>query len=366
MTDRAVLDRVLAVGRTTRAALAEETGISKPTISESVRRLAAAGLLRATGTDDTGRRGRVATFYELAPDAGHVLAVEVSQHGVRTLAADLAGADLGAQHLTTPAPGDTAALADALRAAVRDAGAEHAAHGPLRALAVSVAGPVAPQTRALISLPDSPFPENTLDPQDVLAELAPATCLVDNDVNYAALAERRGGAAAGAHSFLYVYVGAGLGLSLYVGDQLIRGAHGLAGEIGYLNTTGSNPPVFLSHALARQGFGRPGSAALDVEAAVGVLERAAAGEAEAVAAVEVLTGAVGQAVAAACTIVDPELVLLGGPLGGRREVLGPIRDTVAGAAFAPVRVEHGSVTDSPSLRGALLAAADAGRAGLLG
>ena len=62
----------------------------------------------------------------------------------------------------------------------------------------------------------------------------PAPVLVDNDVNLAALAEHRAGNAAGRLASPYVYVGAGRGLGLYIGDQLIRGAHGLAGEIGFL------------------------------------------------------------------------------------------------------------------------------------
>ncbi|MEU7576458.1 ROK family transcriptional regulator [Streptomyces sp. NPDC041068] len=365
MTDRTVLEQVFDQGRVTRAALAETTGISKPTISESVRRLESSGVLRASGSNETGRRGRVATYYTLAPDAGHVLAVEVNQHGVRTLSADLAGNPHGTARLTTPTAEGTEALADALRTAVAQALRDRADDGALRALAVSVANPVAPQTRTVIALPDSPFPENTLDPRTVLAELAPAPCLVDNDVNFAALAERRAGAAADTHSFLYAYIGAGLGLSLYVGDQLIRGAHGLAGEIGYLNTAGTNPPLSLSNALARQGFGRPGSPALDVGVVTEHLARAASGDTAARAAVDSLSNALGQALAAACTVVDPELVLLGGPLGGLPELLEPIRATVAGAAFVPVRIELGTVTDSPGLRGALLAAVEAGRAGVL-
>ena len=64
MTDRAVLDEVLRRGRVTRAEVARDTGITKPTISASIRRMEAAGLLLATGRR-TGHRGRVATYYEL-------------------------------------------------------------------------------------------------------------------------------------------------------------------------------------------------------------------------------------------------------------------------------------------------------------
>ncbi|NBH02644.1 ROK family transcriptional regulator [Amycolatopsis sp. SID8362] len=349
MTDRAVLDQVFTHGRTTRAELAAATGISKPTISESVRRLETAGALRATGTDQTGRRGRIATFYELAADAGRVVAAEVNQQGVRTVTTDLTGAVLATeQHAPDGRP-----ITEAVRVAV--AAASAAGTGPARATAVSVANPVDPVTHEVVALPGSPFPEGRLRAGDVGAGV-----LLDNDVNFSALAERREGAAREAKSFAYVYVGAGLGVSLYVGDQLVRGAHGLAGEIGYLDSSGST----LASALADQGFGRPDAPSLDVGEILTTLDRAAE-DALAAERLRLLGATLGRAVAAICTIVDPDLVLLGGPAGSRGELVAEIRRTVRELTPGPVWVEAGEVTDSAALRGALLSALDHGRDGLL-
>jgi hypothetical protein len=162
----AVLDRIFTTGRVTRAELASRTGISRPTNSESVR-LTAAGVLRDSGSDATGRRGRVATFYEVAPDAGYVLAA-------------------------------------ALRDTVREPVAATVAHGPPRAVAVSVANPVDPVTKEVIALPDSPFPEGRVPAREILAQgsVAGTPLLVDNDVDLSALAERRAGLASSAESFV--------------------------------------------------------------------------------------------------------------------------------------------------------------------
>jgi len=348
MTDRAVLDHVFVHGRTTRAELAATTGISKPTISESVRRLETAGALRATGTDQTGRRGRIATFYELAADAGRVVAAEVNQQGIRTVTTDLTG--------TVLATGDHAPDDRPMTAAVRDAvaAAAGAGPGPVRATAISVANPVDPVTHEVVELPGSPFPEGRLRAGEIGRDV-----LLDNDVNFSALAERREGAAREAKSFAYVYVGAGLGVSLYVGDQLVRGAHGLAGEIGYLDSSGST----LASALADQGFGRPDAPSLDVDAMLTTLDEAD-GDAVATERLRLLGATLGRAVAAICTIVDPDLVLLGGPAGSRPGLVTEIRRTVRAAAPGPVRVAAGAVADS-ALRGALLSALDHGRDGLV-
>jgi predicted NBD/HSP70 family sugar kinase len=235
-----------------------------------------------------------------------------------------------------------------------------------------VANPVDPITREIIALPNSPFPEGRLSVRDTLAGLAdPAPLLVDNDVNLSALAERRSGAASTAESFVYLYLGAGLGMSYYHGDQLVRGAHGLAGEIGYLVTepaddsaAAAGGPVRLSEAIAALGFGRPDGPALDVAAIHRALAEAAAGDPGAGAVVRRLGTAVARAVAAVCAVVDPDLVLLGGPVGTHPGLLEPVRAAMTTVALAPVRVEPSAVTEFAPLRGALVAALDAGRAGL--
>jgi predicted NBD/HSP70 family sugar kinase len=335
LTDRAVLAEVFAHGRVTRVDLADRTGISRPTISESVRRLEAAGLLTAAGARETGQRGRVATFYELGADTGHVIALELNQFGVHAMACDLRQTEIAERRA---APGED--LAAEVRATI--AGIE--APGPLRAVAVSVANPVDPATREVIPLAGSPFPEGFVRLDDVVD----APLVVDNDVNWAALAERRAGAAVDAASFAYVHVGAGIGMSLYLGDQLVRGAHGLAGEIGYLQ---ADNDLTLTESLLAKGFGTP--PAIDVPTVLAGDRKPEFG------------AAIGRAVASACTVFDPELVLFGGPLGGHPEILPHIRAALDGATPAPVRVAAGVFGDAAPLRGALAWAVDHGRQQLL-
>src|SRR4051812_31093460 len=218
MTDRTVLDHVFGHGRTTRAELAATTGISKPTISESVRRLETAGALRATRTAQTGRRGRIATFYELAADAGRVVAAEVNQQGVRTITTDLTGTVLA----TERHPPGSRPVTAAVRNAVTAAG--EVGPGPVRAIAISVANPVDPVTHEVVALPGSPFPEGTLRAGEIGHDV-----LLDNDVNFSALAERREGGAHEAEGFLYVYFRAGVGGGISFRHQLPGGAGGGGG-----------------------------------------------------------------------------------------------------------------------------------------
>ena len=59
LSDEHVLRALMDETRLTRAELAARTGISKPTVGESVRRLDAAGIVVDTGARSTGR-GRAA------------------------------------------------------------------------------------------------------------------------------------------------------------------------------------------------------------------------------------------------------------------------------------------------------------------
>ena len=83
LTDEHVLRAVMEHGRLTRADIAAKTGISKPTISESVRRMAVADVLVDTGERTSGR-GRAGSYYTLSDTTGTALVVSIRPDGVLT------------------------------------------------------------------------------------------------------------------------------------------------------------------------------------------------------------------------------------------------------------------------------------------
>lgn len=341
ITDGAVLDQVFLSGRVTRAELAEASGLSKPTVSESVRRLMEAGVLAETGSR-TGVRGRVATFYEIDPQAGWVLALELHQGGIHSEAVDLQGRTLSVGH-TPPAEGRTQFAAQLRRHVTEQLELDHD-RGELRVLSVSVANPVDLMSGRVVELPASPFPEGA-DPQAVLAELVSAEVLIDNDVVLAARAERGTGAATDVTSFGYLYVGGGLGFALQTGDHVLRGARGLAGEIGLLPVDADG--TTLTRRLIDQGFGRADGRSLDVPHVRALLD---AGSDLQVAA---LCASLAGAVTAVWALTDPQLLLLGGPLGRHPRLIAGLRAAVANRYPLPIRIEPGSIETSPALVGAL-------------
>src|SRR5947208_2947929 len=74
----------------TRAEIAGETGLSKPTVSESVRRLQASGAVVDTGERTTGR-GRVGTYYALSATTGRALVAALAPEGIVAEAVDVYG-----------------------------------------------------------------------------------------------------------------------------------------------------------------------------------------------------------------------------------------------------------------------------------
>jgi predicted NBD/HSP70 family sugar kinase len=363
MTDRTVLDQVLAGGRVTRAQVAVDTGLSKPTVSSAFTRLEEGGLIAPAGAR-TGLRGRVATYYELAPTAGWVLAVDVDPDGVRTRSCDLAGTTFD-EHLHPPVEhGDAAAMVRRIRAAVRrSVRVGEAEHGPVRAVTMSVANAVDPATGRILALPEAPFAEGVVEPARIFADLVPVPVFVDNHVNCAVIAEHSSGAAVGYDDVAYVFVGAGIGAGLLIGGRLVRGAHGLAGEIGYLAAaTGPSQYATVAAALRSRGFGVEGTNAIDVEAIEASL---ASADGRADEAVQAIGAAIGQVVVDTCAVVDPALVVLGGRLGRLPALLPIAQETVAAISPAPVRLEVGWLGATAPVQGGLQMALEHAHARLL-
>src|SRR5690242_14899496 len=101
-TDIQVLTELMHHRRRTRAELAADVGISKPTAGESVRRLTERGLVADTGERTPGGRGRgrVGSYYAIARDVGVALAITITPAGVVAECVDVHGDTVArARHL---------------------------------------------------------------------------------------------------------------------------------------------------------------------------------------------------------------------------------------------------------------------------
>ncbi|GAA4801848.1 ROK family transcriptional regulator [Actinomycetospora chlora] len=337
-TERAVLDCLAAEdGPLTRAELARRTAISPPAISEAVRRLEADQVLVSVGPR-SGVPGAVATLYDLAPGAGVVVAVEINRSVVRTAVGDLAGHVLERDEHRPPDDGLVAPRLDEVLTTLRTRWEGEGR--PLRAVAVSIANPVDPATGRVVELRESAFPAGVVGTDDVRG-VPPDMVVLDNDVNFAALAERDHGAAVDTPTFAYLYVGErhSVGLGLVIDGVLVRGARGLAGEIGYLPLGEGTGRFRFGETVA--GFGLSAPAAEETVAA-DVLERAGR--------------TLGEAAVAVCACVDPGLLVLGGPVGLLPGLLPHVEATVAELAPRRVPVATGALGETAPLWGALAAA----------
>jgi predicted NBD/HSP70 family sugar kinase len=341
LTDDHVLRALMRHRRLTRAELATEIGISKPTAGESVRRLADRGLVADTGERTPGGRGRgrVGSYYSLSPTVGAALAVTIAPEGVVAECVNVYGDPVARVQRRLDRPARPAQVSAALDAAVAET--SRAAGQPVRLAVVGAADPVDRDTGRLVQLPDAPFLVGDLDPVAILSPHAAGTVVVDNDVNWAAQAERDHVGAERMRDFAYLYLADGLGCAIVNDGQIRRGRTGLTGEIAHLLTVGpGGRAIRFIELFGELGLRRPGSTAVDVErlltACAAETVRASLGE------------AIGGVVAAIVALADPGLVIVGGSWG--TAVLDGIRTAVARTP-RPVPVDAAALTTEPVLAG---------------
>ncbi|MEU2180011.1 ROK family transcriptional regulator [Streptomyces thermolilacinus] len=397
MNDRAALELLLEHGPLSRARIGKLTGLSKPTASQLLARLEAAGLVVVTGTSE-GRPGPNAQLYGVNPRAAYAAGLDVNPRRVRAAVADVTGAVAGEFVLPTPRRGGSGAVrqvTDALDGAVEAAGLTR---DDVRRVVIGTPGAFDPSTgrlRYASHLPGWHAPRLL----EELAATLPMPVEYENDVNLVAVAEQRLGAAAGYGDFVLLWSEEGLGAALVMGGRLHRGFTGGAGEVGFMpvpgaplvrnvTRTGSGGFQELAGAEALPRLAR--ELGLDLPLGVGpeVAARLLRTAAEAVelGAVEGVAGSSGVAgaaegskaygalldayatglatgLAALVAVLDPELVVLSGDLAvaGGEPLRGRVAAELAELAAARPRLVLGAVREHPVLRGALEAALAATR-----
>src|SRR6516225_11514560 len=98
LNEQLLLSHIRQLGVCSRADLARLSGLSKPTVSLALANVERSGLVRTAG-QRTGVPGRSAVLYEIRPEAGYVLGLDIGHEYLRGALADLAG-EIRAQHST--------------------------------------------------------------------------------------------------------------------------------------------------------------------------------------------------------------------------------------------------------------------------
>jgi len=259
------------------------------------------------------------------------LTIGVDIGGTKVLGAvvDENGEVLAQTRRDTPAL-DTGAIVDRTVAVIEELRAAH----DVSAVGIGAAGWIDAARANVLYAPNLAWRNEPL--RDLLAAQVDLPLVVENDGNVAAWAEFLFGAGRDADdSMVLVAVGTGIGSGIVIGGQLIRGSHGIAGEVGHVTSvpgghlcgcgrlgcleqyaSGSALVRFARQAatddpdVAKQMLKAAGS----VEAINGplVTQAAKAGDQAALAAFDQIAFWLGTGLADLVQIFDPQVLVIGG------------------------------------------------------
>lgn len=380
-----VLRVIRAQGPMPRPELARATGLSMPTVKQLVDVLLAKGFVEEfdppAGNDSPRRPGPRARFISFRATFGYVLAVDVGADNTVTKLADLSGSVISTMRVVHPEPAHRDAVLDAIRTSVDEVYAHSGVQrSDVRAMVIGTPGVVDPQTGE-ISLAPQIAEWDGIYLRSELSDIIDFPIVVENEAHLSLLAEQWIGAARNHLNVVYVQLGIGIGAAILIDGRLYRGSSGAAGEIAYLVTdtdvdqpreSAAGPFEWFAggDAFRRRGamaaMGERGAMLLslaggDPEAVTAqiVFDAAAAGDAAALDVATSILERVGREVANIASILNPDLILLGGGIVNAGEtVLGPIREAVARFAPRPPAVRLSYLGGDGAVLGAIRRAVD--------
>lgn len=369
INDRTALQLLSEQGPLTRARLGALTGLSKPTATQLMDRLEAAGLVEALPGE-----GRTARLYRVRPGAAYVAGIDVIPANIRVRVCDLTGQTIAQTTLPTPRREVKDALERIREALTEACAAAQIGVAQLNRVVIGIGGAPDPHTgrlgyaRHLPGWHDPNLLTRLRSELTAPGEPDPAV-EIENDVNLAAIAEQalgvtRKDSPLACRDFAVLWIGEGIGAALVIDGRLHRGFTGGAGEIGYMPVAGQ-PPVRNISRGTTGGFqnlaGAPavlklarakGFAGSDAAAA---LHRAAEAGPQGTELLTEVADRLAVGLAPLVAVLDPEMIVLTGAMlqaGGEA-----LRELIAAALYSMViprpRLVLSGVAADPVLAGAI-------------
>jgi predicted NBD/HSP70 family sugar kinase len=362
LSRRGVFEALLHNGPISRADLSKVTGLSKQTISEVIDDFEQQSLVRPIGRT-SGNIGRTAVLYELSPEGGHVLGVDLGGTKLTVALADISSKVLSEATEPTHPSGGLVVLDQIAKLASRLARDANTHPSRIRSIVVGTPGVVNPKSGA-IDLAPNIADLGQLDVVRVLSEKLGSPITIENDVNLALLGEIWHGCAQNIADVAFIALGTGIGLGLSANGQLIRGEHGAAGEIGYF-PIGGDPfrPEVRKQGCLEYEAGAAGiirrymeAGGSNVENVRSIFERMELGDETAIRIIDDTARLVALAAAMVVATADPKLIVLGGSIGARPEFAKKVSDELSRVLLHPIEMRPSALGNRAGVVGALAVA----------
>jgi predicted NBD/HSP70 family sugar kinase len=327
-----------------RADLSRVTGLSRSTVSAIVDDLIASNLVREVGAGDS-RGGRRPTLLEFNDDAHALIGVEMGASHVAVVVTNLRARVRVRREQRHGVVGEPAATMTLIEELI-DAALVDVALKPRQLLGIGVAVPCPLDLRNPEHLCPQLMPAwDGVNVTGTLARRYGCAVSMDNDANLGALAERWWGVGQSGEDLTYVKVATGVGAGHIIAGEVYRGSSGTAGEIGHIAIDLHGPPCrcglrgCLAALVGAQALqDRVDAGIAKGEASIlarrdrsveSLVEAARGGDRLARDVIAEAGGYLGVAVASLLNLLNPAIVVLGGPLTAAGDLLlGRIRDTV--------------------------------------
>lgn len=334
-----------------RSQIAQMTGLNKSTVSSLVEFLLEQELIHETGVNSVGA-GRPARLLEINPRAGAIVGAEFGVDFVAVALTDFSGKILWREDQTTlPTDEQEKILEQSIALIKRAIKFSKGLSLSLLGLGIAISGTVNIQDGVLIFAPNLQWRNVPL--RSFFKKHTNLPVFIENDANAAAVAEHLFGDARESNNFIFVFAGVGIGGGLFLNGNLHRGSIGYAGEIGHSPLmaepfdapchcgnrgcweTYANQYSILRRVQARLDARRKSilpklmkerKVALSLEL---IKEAADAGDRQAIEALEETGKAMGLGIATLINMLNPQKIILGGPLSVVGDYLLPMAAKVA-------------------------------------
>ncbi|MEU5957853.1 ROK family transcriptional regulator [Streptomyces sp. NPDC047525] len=336
-----VLRTVHDAGEATRAGVAARVGLTRAAVSSLVDQLLTEGFLTEWGKTFSGQAGRPGTALQVARTGPAGLGVEINIDYVTVCVIDLAGTERVRLVERTDNRGAPPATVLARAARLASRAIESAAEQRLRPVGAELALPALVSGGSVRQAPNLGW--NRVAVEGLFAQALTALhpthralpVSADNEANLAAMAELWfGDSDDRVTSFIYLTGEIGIGGALVLNGQLLRGAHGFAGEIGHVVVEPDGPRCRCGARGCLEQYA--GQAALlraaDLDESAGLTglaeleRRAREGEPQARHAIEEAGRRLGRVLSGAVNLIDPDAVILGGVFRDLMPWLAPAAD----------------------------------------